>query len=712
MARVLKNRYELLKSIGFGGTSEVYLALDRVTGDTVAVKIMDKRLSTNEKYLKRFIREINIAKTLNHPNIPKLIDYGLIDGVPYLVTEYIRGKTLKDIVEKNGPLSLNEALRITKEILKALSYAHSKGIVAHRDIKPSNIMIDKDGNVKVMDFGIAKVVGSHLTQSTLLLTPQYASPEQIKGEDVDIRSDIYSLGITLYYMLTGRPPYEGDTPYSIFEKQIRKPLPKISDIRRDIPKYIENIIEKATSKNPNNRYRTPYEMMMDLERRKETLTRSSNIRRETYRRTKGVSYNKYRVRSNTSLIVITVSIIAVITVGLLFFVMGRGKGGVSDVGYLSITSNPSGAKVYIDNNESYIGITPIDRFEIEEGEHRIRLIKDGYEEYEEIVDIERGKEKRLDYILNEKVAEKENKKEEDKQNTNICLVSIASKPNKAEVYINGKYAGLTPINDYKFIPGRHNIEIKKKGYETYKERIQIKEGEGRKKINVVLAKIEKGTLSITSDPSGAKVYVDGEYKGTTPLSIKLKAGTYSVVLKKRGYEEYATDIIIKSNKGNKISATLKPKIITWEKTYGGRDYDGAYSIQQTRDGGYIVAGGTQSFGAGREDVYIIKLDENGNKEWEITYGGEGYDAASSIQQTKDGGYIVAGSTNSFGAGAGDFYILKLDENGNLHSQKSNYYISSIFPNLNSHYLIYFIVFISLFYLNPTLYLRKKEDEIF
>jgi len=325
LARVLKNRYELLKSIGFGGMSEVYLALDRVTGDTVAVKIMDKRLSTNEKYLKRFIREINIAKTLNHPNIPKLIDYGLIDGVPYLVTEYIRGKTLKDIVEKNGPLSLNEALRITKEILKALSYAHSKGIVAHRDIKPSNIMIDKDGNVKVMDFGIAKVVGSHLTQSTLLLTPQYASPEQIKGENVDIRSDIYSLGITLYYMLTGRPPYEGDTPYSIFEKQIRKPLPKISDIRRDIPKYIENIIEKATSKNPNNRYRTPYEMMMDLERGKETLTRSSNIRRETYRKTKGTSYNKYRDRSNTSLIVITVSIIAVITVGLLFFVMSRVK---------------------------------------------------------------------------------------------------------------------------------------------------------------------------------------------------------------------------------------------------------------------------------------------------------------------------------------------------------------------------------------------------
>ena len=553
----MKN-FEIIRELGRGGIATVYLVRDRKTGRYYALKKLNNTLLKNHKFVKRFLREAQIGKILNHPNIVKVFDVIEEGDDIYILMEYIDGKTLSQFMNEKKLMDFKTVKYIVISILKALSYANKRGLVAHRDIKPSNIMIDKDGNVKVMDFGIAKVVGSHLTQSTLLLTPQYASPEQIKGENVDIRSDIYSLGITLYYMLTGRPPYEGDTPYSIFEKQIRKPLPKISDIRRDIPKYIENIIEKATSKNPNNRYRTPYEMMMDLERGKETLTRSSNIRRETYRKTKGTSYNKYRDRSNTSLIVITVSIIAVITVGLLFFVMGRGgKGGVSNMGYLSITSNPSGAKVYIDNNESYIGITPIDRFEIEEGEHRIRLIKDGYEEYEEIVDIERGKEKRLDYILNEKVAEKENKKEEDKQNTNICLVSIVSKPDKAEVYINGKYAGLTPINDYKFIPGRHNIEIKKEGYETYKERMQINEGEGRKKINVVLTKIEKGTLSITSDPSGAKVYVDGEYKGTTPLSIKLKAGTYSVVLKKRGYEEYATDIIIKSNKENKISATLK-----------------------------------------------------------------------------------------------------------------------------------------------------------
>ena len=634
-------------------------------------------------------------------------------------------------------------------------------------------MIDKDGNVKVMDFGIAKVVGSHLTQSTLLLTPQYASPEQIKGENVDIRSDIYSLGITLYYMLTGRPPYEGDTPYSIFEKQIRKPLPKISDIRRDIPKYIENIIEKATSKNPNNRYRTPYEMMMDLERGKETLTRSSNIRRETYRKTKGTSYNKYRDRSNTSLIVTTVSIIAVITVGLLFFVMGRGgKGGVSNMGYLSITSNPSGAKVYIDNNESYIGITPIDRFEIEEGEHRIRLIKDGYEEYTTNVLIKSREDKNISVTLKHTVItwERTYGGKHDERDFSIqqtkdggYIVAGATESFGAggyDFYIikldedgdkvwERTYGGNSEDKAYSIQQTRDGgyivagstgsfgagandfyiIKLDKNGNKEWERTYGGKYNDKAYSIQqtkdggyIVAGEtwsFEKGTNDfyiLKLDKDGNKVW-ERTYKGegyevahsiqqtedggyivagtTSPFGKGVRDDFYIIKLDKNGDKEWeriyggigwdiAHSIQQTKDRGYIVAGSTKSFGVgssdfyiiklnedgskVWEMTYGGEGYDRAYSIQQTKDRGYIVAGATESFGAGGYDFYIIKLDEDGNKEWEKTYGGKGCDEAYSIQQTKDGGYIVAGITSSFGAGGDDFYIIKLDENGNKESE--------------------------------------------
>ncbi|MBU3156668.1 Stk1 family PASTA domain-containing Ser/Thr kinase [Clostridium estertheticum] len=257
----LLNRYELLENIGEGGMGTVYKAKCHVLNRFVAVKILKAELSNDDEFVSRFKREATSIAKLSHPNIVNVHDVCSENDVNFIVMEYVDGKTLKQIIKENGRLTSKKTLDIVFQIAKALQCAHTSGII-HRDIKPDNIMITKDEMVKVMDFGIAKVADSRtVTNSNKVMgTAHYFSPEQAKGSFVDGRTDIYSLGIVMYEMVTGKVPYNAESVITIAMMHIQGPITAPKDIVTDIPENINQVILRAMQKEPIKRYQTASEM--------------------------------------------------------------------------------------------------------------------------------------------------------------------------------------------------------------------------------------------------------------------------------------------------------------------------------------------------------------------------------------------------------------------------------------------------------------------
>jgi eukaryotic-like serine/threonine-protein kinase len=271
--RRLGDRYEIGPVLGRGGMAEVHMARDIRLGRTVAVKMLRVDLARDPSFQARFRREAQSAASLNHPSIVAVYDTGedIIDGLtlPYIVMEYVDGSTLRELLQSGRRLLPERALEITAGVLQALEYSHRNGIV-HRDIKPGNVMLTRSGAVKVMDFGIARAVAdtaATMTQTAAVIgTAQYLSPEQARGEPVDARSDLYSTGCLLYELLTGRPPFVGDSPVSVAYQHVREdPLPP-SHLDPELTPVIDRIVLTALAKNPDNRYQSADEMRADIER--------------------------------------------------------------------------------------------------------------------------------------------------------------------------------------------------------------------------------------------------------------------------------------------------------------------------------------------------------------------------------------------------------------------------------------------------------------
>ncbi|HEX7354798.1 MAG TPA: Stk1 family PASTA domain-containing Ser/Thr kinase [Mycobacteriales bacterium] len=267
--RLYGGRYELGEELGFGGMAEVFRARDTRLGRDVAVKVLRADLARDPAFLQRFQREAQAAANLNHANIVGVYDTGEQDGVPYIVMELVTGRTLRDVIANDGRLLPRRALEIVGEICAALDYSHRQGIV-HRDIKPANVMLTPSGDVKVMDFGIARAASAAsatMTQTAQILgTAQYLSPEQARGEHVDGRSDIYSTGCLLYELLTGVPPFQGESAVAVAYQHVREdPLPP-SQIDPDLPPSLDAVVLKAMAKNPANRYQSAGEFKTDVDR--------------------------------------------------------------------------------------------------------------------------------------------------------------------------------------------------------------------------------------------------------------------------------------------------------------------------------------------------------------------------------------------------------------------------------------------------------------
>lgn len=260
---IIGDRYEIIEKIGTGGMSDVYKAKDNTLDRCVAVKVLKQEFSENATFVSKFRVEAKAAAGLMHPNIVNVYDVGSENGIHYIIMELVEGITLKKYIEKKSRLSVNEAVSIAIQVSMGIEAAHNAGII-HRDIKPQNIIISREGKVKVTDFGIAKAATSNTISSNVMGSVHYTSPEQARGGYSDARSDIYSLGITMFEMLTGRVPFNGDTTVAIAIKHIQEELPSMRDIIPDIPVSVEQIVEKCCQKSPDRRYQNVGELIADL----------------------------------------------------------------------------------------------------------------------------------------------------------------------------------------------------------------------------------------------------------------------------------------------------------------------------------------------------------------------------------------------------------------------------------------------------------------
>ncbi len=266
-SKLLLGRYEIIEKIGEGGMSVVYKAKDRLLNRYVAIKILRPEFIKDEQFVENFRKESQAAAGLSHPNIVNVYDVGKEGNIHFIVMELIDGKSLSEVIEERGRLDYKEAISIAKQVASALSLAHKNQII-HRDVKPHNILITSSGTVKLADFGIARAVSKEILaegDEKIMGSVHYFSPEQARGVYVDERSDIYSLGIVLYEMLTGRVPFDGDNPISIALMHINENVPSVSASVKGIPPQLEKVIEKATDKYQTNRYKCAEEMIEDLD---------------------------------------------------------------------------------------------------------------------------------------------------------------------------------------------------------------------------------------------------------------------------------------------------------------------------------------------------------------------------------------------------------------------------------------------------------------
>ncbi|MEM3872550.1 MAG: serine/threonine-protein kinase [Nitrososphaeria archaeon] len=666
------DKYEIIEEIGRGGMAIVYKALHPFLERYVAIKILPEYFVQDKEFVERFSREAKTMVNLNHPNIVKIYDAGVFKNYYFIVMELIEGQTVKELIKTKGKLDIDLSLEITIQVANALSYAHNKGIV-HRDVKPSNILVEEKSNRSVItDFGIAKAIyGTKLTQTGVSLgTPEYMAPEQFGTElVVDQRTDIYSLGIVLYEMLTGEIPFKGDTPIGVAFKHVNT-LPERPRIKNPkISPYLEKIILKMLAKDPEDRYESMDELLKDLyylksgdyekisanlfefEKKckvsiytnptdakvyidgvyvglsnveelpldygphKILITKRGyddyseefnlSVSRKTYRidcnlvreipeekvlvseeETKQIkkdsdisesqlnktetSINNVETKDETNIIdtketlnykskskfdfkkyvLVPFSIFFVI---LLLWFFGFRK--TNSYKKISVYSSPEGASVYI--NGSLVGVTPLLNYKPTQESFRLELKKEGYMDHEQDINLDNLENGTINVsLMQQPVIQKEEKHE--------GFLTILSDPPGCSVFVNGtRIETVTPIENYNLDAGEYKVEVKKEGYKDFSQVIKVSDNSNYV-LNCKLEVIQKptetankiGYLKISSNPTGAKIYINNSYKGITPLNLTLNEGTYVVKLLKEDYVSFSKEVVVESGKTSLLNATL------------------------------------------------------------------------------------------------------------------------------------------------------------
>ncbi len=488
----LHESYTIYDEIGRGGMATVYRAQQKSLKREVALKILPGQFTHDDEFIKRFHQEARSAASLNHPNIVTIYDEGTISGVHFISMALISGEDLNSRINRNGPISEKEVLSYITPIADGLTYAHEKGMV-HRDIKTANILLDENSTPYLTDFGIAHAGdGSKLTRTgTLLGTPEYMSPEQAKGELTDCRSDIYSLGIVMYECITGQRPFTGETLLGVVHKIASEEPKPISEFIPDISDKLNRIIMKCLEKNPSDRFQSCHELICAIDSGVFEVVPKKEKKKKT----------PHKPKSKKIILIVLISFILSFTGYRVYDYITYYDAELETLDYmldyLEDDSNISDDLTQDRLRRPPLGEMPPDR---------------------------RFKEPPMEGL-----------------NPTGGTLSIFSNPPDSDIYLNGEYIGITPINDFTLDIGEYDLTIKAENHLVYTQKIVI-ELHQLTTINKFMEKA-MGNIKIDSNPPGATIFIDGVLLGITPLNLNdIRPGKQRITLRLTGFEELKESI--------------------------------------------------------------------------------------------------------------------------------------------------------------------------
>jgi len=603
-------RYQVIRELGRGSMGVVYEGFDPVIGRRIAIKTMLTEGLTAEEfreYRARFQREAQAAGVLSHPNIVNVFDYGEDSGILYLIMEYLEGKSLEKLVEGRNILPIETIIPMYGQVCSALDHAHQHGIV-HRDIKPANIMILGNGLVKVTDFGIAKMVSMGMTQAGQVLgTPNYMSPEQVKGRHVDGRSDIFSLGIILYDLVTGEMPFAGQNITTVIYKIINEnPIPP-RELDASIHPGLSYVICKALAKSPEERYQTCRELADDLKNFKylggapapsaTMILKVPSLERADMERAAAAPVESptppiapaesapiapvrqpsagqapaqliapapaYQEPRTSLMVWVLMTLLGVVTLGLFggagYMYLHKGKPQVASppVGQLRVESNIPGARISVDGHSGPDWVTPYTIPDLSAGSHQVLVSKEGYDNYQQAVTIEGGKTNSVNASLPAQTPEPQIKPPAEQAAADKGKPSTKASGTSGAIALrspSGRGPGTTPLPTASGgLPGATPLPTASGGLPGTAP-LATASGGGSG------ATPEMGQLLVTANVAGAKISVDGtsEPAWVTPYSsaINRPAGTHQVVISKEGYGDYQQFVTIEGKKTTTVNAQL------------------------------------------------------------------------------------------------------------------------------------------------------------
>ncbi len=573
-------QYRVVLKLGEGGMGEVYLADDVELRRKVALKFLPSQLSSNPDLKARFKREAQAAAALNHPNIITIYQVGEYNNQAFIAMEYVEGQSLRDMLSE-GSITVEKALEIVIQCCEGLNMAHERGIV-HRDLKPANIMVDRLGRVKILDFGLAKFGDvTRLTKAgTAMGTPHYMSPEQVKGDDLNQQSDIYSLGVILYELLCGELPFQGYYEAAIlYSIANEKPTP-ITKYKPGLQKGLVQVIDKALEKRLQKRYQGVDEMRTDLQREQRLLQTAGQPTVTTFR-VPAPAPRKRPWRRYAALVSAALS-------------------GV--VLWLLFTNTPTwldSAGVSRRRPDAKRGTTPS-----QPSNQPVQMAGKGV--------ILQPKEPNGTKANPPPVVE------------SFGELEVTSQPGAAQVWLNGRQVGRTPFSNSKLKPETYRLRVTLAGYRDYEETLKLQPGVRTRRTarliplrEVVSRPPPTGRLNIVSQPTGAEVWLDErKLEHVTPyLAENLPPGSHKLVLKKEGYQDYTTTVQVVADKLTHVTPELKALVGTLKilvKPYGsifidGRlhknDWEFVYQVE-LRAGSHVVKAVHPTFGEWEKTVSV------------------------------------------------------------------------------------------------------------
>ncbi len=542
------SHFKIHKLIGKGGMGEVYLAEDTILKRKVALKFLPAYDASDVTQELRFKREALAAAKLNHPNIITIYEYGSIEDKSFISMEYIEGESLAALLNRKK-LSIFKVIRIILQICQGLGKSHKAGII-HRDLKPSNIMIDNDGVIKILDFGLAKLKGAtKLTRAeTTMGTLLYMSPEQVKGQEIDERSDIFSLGVIFYELLANRLPFEGNDFPAIAHSIISKNPVPLKHYRSNVPKGLQRLIDKALEKDPQRRYATIDLFVQDLLKEKRNLywrmalaTGNINLVKDKLKNIKAERKKRNRLVAVLSAAGVFIFLGAFLLSS--FLIKNSGSDTLPIVDF-SVATRPVGANVFVGGK--FIGVSPIENYKINAGTYAVRLSKQNFFTLDSSIVI--SKERPSDFSIDLKA---------------IARVSIDVDPPDAQIILNGRSMNALNLQNLEVLAGHHSITVSREGYKRKDDEFFLSPGLNQN-LTYYLEKISNdvgnsGSLKISSVPPRAKVWLNNRYLGQTPyLAQNLRPGSSSVRVSKDKYENYTRSVNIVRGETAVLNAKLVP----------------------------------------------------------------------------------------------------------------------------------------------------------